>query len=225
MLLPYRDDNPTLRTAVVTILFILVNTAVFLLQITDARGFDRVALEYGLIPAEITSGGNLPGSALVPPVATLFSNMFCHGGVSHLLFNMLFLWIFGNNVEDRMSRGGFLVFYVLMGVFSALAFVYTYPRLETPLIGASGAISGVLGAYLFLFPFARIHVWMIIFVFRVPALLFLPFWFVMQLSGLAGQNAGNADNVAWISHIAGFVAGILLHRLFITRRPAAGGTA
>jgi membrane associated rhomboid family serine protease len=136
--------------------------------------------------------------------------MFCHGGVSHLGFNMLFLWIFGNNVEDRMTRGRYLFFYLIAGIVAALAFAAQSPGEDVPLVGASGAVSGVLGAYLFMFPLARIHVWMLFFTLRMRAFLFLPIWFFLQLSGLFGGS----DGIAWISHIAGFIAGALLFKLF-----------
>ncbi|HDP79688.1 MAG TPA: rhomboid family intramembrane serine protease [Spirochaetes bacterium] len=217
MFIPYRDDNPTRRAAVVTVLLIVLNVAAFLYQAGNARGFSWITYQYGLIPAELVSGRNLAESTLVSPYITLFSYMFCHGGISHLLFNMLFLWIFGNNVEDRMSRTGFLVFYLLTGVISALAFVYIDPGLKTPLVGASGAVSAVLGAYLFMFPMARIYVWMLFFVIPMPALIFLPIWFLMQVSGLMGQGG---DNVAWISHVAGFLAGIVLFDFFTGKKTA-----
>jgi membrane associated rhomboid family serine protease len=136
-----------------------------------------------------------------------------------LLFNMLFLWIFGNNVEDRMGRPGYALFYAVTGVISALAFVAYTPSIDTPLVGASGAVSGILGAYLFLFPTARVYVWVILFVLRMPALVFLPIWFLLQIFGFMNDTAAGTGNVAWISHIAGFLAGVLLFKFFAGRRP------
>lgn len=218
MFLPYRDDNPTRRFAWMTLLLILANGAAFFYQVFGAGEFDDITGQFGLIPAELASGRNLPNSVYVSPFVTQVTYMFCHGGVSHLGFNMLFLWIFGNNVEDRLGRLNFLFFYLVIGILSGLAFVIASPGLETPLVGASGAISGILGAYLIMFPFARIYVWMIFFVVRMPALVFLPIWFVMQISGLMGSAAGAGGGVAWISHIAGFVAGMLLFKLFERNR-------
>ncbi len=217
MLFPYKDDNPTRRFALVTFLIILANTAMFLYQVFGGTGFTETTYQLGLIPAEISGGANLPDSLRVSPYVTLFSYMFCHGNIPHLVFNMLFLWIFGNNVEDSMSRAGYLAFYLLMGMISAFAFVALSPGLKTPLVGASGAISGILGAYLFMFPWARVHVLIFIFVVRMPAVLFLPIWFLLQVSGFMNAASGDGSNVAWISHIAGFIAGAILYRVF-TRR-------
>lgn len=213
MFIPFKDDNPTRRFAIVTFLLIIANVLVFLYQIFGAEGFEATTLSLGLVPNTLFTGGGTVEPARFVPRAALVTYMFSHGSIPHLAFNMLFLWIFGNNVEDRMSRPGYLAFYVIVGIISALAFVLGAPSSEAPLVGASGAISGVLGAYLFMFPMARVHVWMIFFTMRMPALLFLPVWFALQIFGLLGSATGGS-NVAWISHIAGFVAGALLFRPF-----------
>ncbi len=216
MLIPYRDENPTERFALVTLIIILANVAMFCYQVLGPHGFARTTMMYGFIPLELSTGQNVPVSHFLSPFLTLLSYMFCHGSVTHLGFNMLFLWIFGNNVEDRMTRGGFLVFYLLAGVIAALAFAGMAPLSKIPLVGASGAISAVLGAYLFMFPFARVYVWMIFFTMRLPAMIYLPVWFVMQILGLL-QGSTGGSNVAWISHIAGFAAGVILFKLFVKR--------
>ncbi|TAL36610.1 MAG: rhomboid family intramembrane serine protease [Spirochaetes bacterium] len=216
MLIPYRDENPTERFALVTFMLILANVAMFAYQVLGPAGFARITAEYGFVPLELSSGKNLPASQFVNPFLTLISYMFCHGSIPHLGFNMLFLWIFGNNVEDRMTRGGFLVFYLLTGVIAALAFAGMAPQSKVPLVGASGAISAILGAYLFMFPFARVYVWMLFFTMRLPAMLYLPVWFLMQILGFIGGSAGGS-NVAWVSHIGGFAAGVILFKLFVKR--------
>jgi membrane associated rhomboid family serine protease len=219
MFLPYRDENPTRRFAAVTFLLIAANVLFFIYQVTGPAGPAESASQYGLIPSELSGGRNLPDSGWISPYLSLLTYMFCHGSVSHLLFNMLFLWIFGNNVEDRMGRPGYALFYAVTGVISALAFVAYKPSIDTPLVGASGAVSGILGAYLFLFPTARVYVWMVLFVLRMPALVFLPLWFLLQIFGFMNDTSTETGNVAWISHIAGFLAGVLLFKFFAGRRP------
>ena len=210
MLFPYKDINPTRRFAVVTFLIICANVAIFIYQNFSGIGFEYSTRQMALIPVEIFRG-NLPDSQMISPFLSVFAYMFLHGSPGHLVFNMLFLWIFGNNIEDRMSRPGFLAFYTITGVISGLAFVGYYPSSDVSLVGASGAISAVLGAYLFLFPFARLHALFFIFPVRMPAIIFIVFWFFSQISGLMGGGG----NVAWISHIAGFIAGIALFRFFL----------
>ncbi|HOO71332.1 MAG TPA: rhomboid family intramembrane serine protease [Spirochaetota bacterium] len=213
MLLPYKDVNPTRHFPFMTIILILANIAVFLYQVFGPYGFDVISRQFALIPYELHKG-NLPDSTWIPPFLSLGTYMFLHAGPGHLAFNMLFLWIFGNNIEDRMSPFSFLVFYLLTGVISALAFEAIFPGSDVNLVGASGAISAVLGAYLFLFPRAQVHALLFIFPVRMSALVFLIIWFIMQISGFLGQEG----SVAWISHITGFVSGIILHRFFLKRR-------
>lgn len=207
MFIPYKDENPTARFAVVSFLLVIANCAAFVFQVFGPGGFEAVTSRFAFSPAFLGGSAEAPGAVAL---YTLVSYMFCHGGVSHLGFNMLFLWIFGNNVEDRMTRGRYLVFYLITGIVAALAFAAQSPGEDVPLVGASGAVSGVLGAYLFMFPLARIHVWMLFFTLRMRAFMFLPIWFFLQLSGLLGGS----DGIAWISHIAGFIAGASLFKLF-----------
>lgn len=215
MLLPYKDINPTRRTPVITILLIITNIAVFVYQLFGPYGFENISTQFALIPYELHHG-NMPDSTWVSPYLNLVTYMFLHAGIGHLLFNMLFLWIFGNNIEDVMTRRGFLFFYLLTGAVSGLAFEVLFPGSQAHLVGASGAISAILGVYLVLFPFARLHVLVFIFPVRMPAVIFLVIWFFMQISGLLG---GKGD-VAWISHVSGFIAGIVLYRFFRVSRPA-----
>ncbi len=217
MFIPYKDENPTRNVPVITLMLILANAVVFYFQVFGQPGFERSVVEYGLIPCEVIGGQNLPDSSKVHPYAGFFSYMFMHGNFFHIFFNMLYLWIFGNNVEDRMSRSGFLVFYLLIGFLSGLIFTLAEPSLCQPLVGASGAVSGILGAYLFLFPFARIRVWMLFFILRLPAIVFLPIWFLLQVFNLFSRTTGDAGGVAWVAHVAGFIAGGIFFALFKKR--------
>ncbi len=214
MFIPYKDENPTRHLPVVTWALIIANAVVFYFQVFGQLGFEQSIVEYGLIPCEAINGRNLSDSAKVHPYIGFFSYMFMHGNFFHIFFNMLYLWIFGNNVEDRMSRSGFLVFYLLIGFLSGLLFTLAEPGLCQPLVGASGAVSGILGAYLFLFPFARIRVWMLFFVLRLPAIVFLPIWFLLQVFNMFARGTGDAGGVAWVAHVAGFIAGGLFFALF-----------
>lgn len=212
MLFPYKDANPVSRFPIITILLISANIVIFFGSFFTDWGYLQATRELAMIPAELLEG-NLPDSRVIHPWISPLTSLFAHGGLSHLLFNMLFLWIFGNNVEDSMSRSGYLVFYLLTGIAAALAFAIMNNGSALSLIGASGAISGVLGAYLFLFPFARVHALLFIFPVRLPAFIYIALWFITQISGLMGGGG----NIAWISHITGFAAGIILHRFFIRR--------
>jgi membrane associated rhomboid family serine protease len=217
---PLKDDNPTSTFPVVTVGLILANCLVFYHQLTlSLPAGQRFVFEWGAIPYQIIHGEILSGRGLVPPFVTLFSSMFLHGGFMHLIGNMLYLWIFGNNIEDTLGHFRFLTFYLLAGLSAALIQVLSDPQSTTPMIGASGAVAGVLGAYLLLFPQARILTLMFIFFFirmiRVPALIVLGFWFLMQLLGV---TSGAETGVAFFAHIGGFVAGLVMIKVFQPRR-------
>jgi membrane associated rhomboid family serine protease len=217
--IPLRDANPTRRTPVVTLALIAACFVIFAYELgrlgsggTDA--LDAFATEWGIVPAELTaawaSGTNLGGEGL-----TLISSQFLHGGWLHLLGNMLFLWIFGNNVEDRLGRIRFLVFYLVGGTVAGLTQVAIDPDSAIPTIGASGAIAATLGAYLVLFPRARITSLVFLGFFYqlidVPAVIVLVFWFLLQLiDGIASLGVTDASGgVAFFAHIGGFVFGAL----------------
>ena len=212
-MIPLRDVIPSRSTPVVTTAIIVVNVMVFLLQLSlgEAEG-DAFIRTYGLVPA----------SFAWPNVVT---SMFLHGGLMHAGGNMLYLWIFGDNVEDRMGHGRFLVFYVLCGAVAALAQTVAVPDSIVPMVGASGAIAGVMGAYFVMYPKSRIVTLIPIFVFiqlvEVPAVVFLGLWFLLQfLSGLGstmGPEAGISGGIAFWAHVAGFVAGVV--GVFAFRRP------
>jgi membrane associated rhomboid family serine protease len=201
--IPLRDIIPSRTTPVVTIGLIVLNIIVFLYELSLGRGVDAFMLYYGLVPAAFSW-------------MNVFTSMFLHGGFLHVAGNMLYLWIFGDNVEDRMGHGRFLVFYLLCGVAAALAQTITSPDSVVPMVGASGAIAGVMGAYFVLYPRSRIVTLIPLFFFfqviEVPAIFFLGIWFLMQfVSGVGsiGTAIGrNTGGVAFWAHVAGFVAGI-----------------
>jgi membrane associated rhomboid family serine protease len=214
--IPLYDDNPTVRTPVVTIALIAACVMVFLWQLgLDPREEAAAAYALGLVPAVLFGVADLPPElALVPAWTTILTSMFLHGGLLHLAGNMLFLWIFGNNVEDTLGRVRFLLFYVLCGVAAAMAQALSNPASEIPMVGASGAIGGVLGAYLVLHPRANVRVlfWFLIFVrlINVPAMVLIGLWFVMQVMGGLATPASPTGGVAFWAHVGGFLAGIVL---------------
>ncbi|MBA3563724.1 MAG: rhomboid family intramembrane serine protease [Gammaproteobacteria bacterium] len=222
-MIPLRDDNPSTIKPYITYAVLGLCVLVFLWQLSLGSGPDAQAAVYafGVIPAVLLGPLDLPaGVAVVPPVATVFTSMFMHGGLLHLGGNMLYLWIFADNVEDTMGHGRFLVFYLLCGVAAVLAQALPDPSSQVPMIGASGAISGVLGAYLLLFPHARVLVGLplgfYLHTMRLRAVIVLGIWFLFQLLSSAGDT-GEAG-VAFRAHIGGFVAGVLLIPLFAPGR-------
>jgi len=214
-MIPLKDENPGTTIPVVTIGLIAANVIVYLYTLSlPERALERFIMGYGLVPAELL--GNAPGiHAAIPGALTLATSMFMHGGLLHLLGNMLYLWIFGNNIEDLLGRFRFLIFYLACGVFAALAHVILNPNSTLPMVGASGAIAGVLGAYLITFPRARVLVLVFIVFFitttRIPAFWVLGFWFVMQLMYVS-SDVGSGANIAYMAHIGGFLVGMLLIR-------------
>ena len=195
-----------------TVSLIAVNTLVFLFQAATPHGLELAALRFGAVPYAITHFRSLPEAAAFPPLLTLLTSMFLHGSLFHLLGNMLYLWIFGNNIEDRLGPVRFALFYLVCGVVASLTHVLFQPGSGVPMIGASGAIAGVLGAYWIVFPRARVKtlIFLIFYidVVPIPAGIVLGIWFVLQL-----LNVGLGGGVAWFAHIGGFLSGILLIRL------------
>jgi membrane associated rhomboid family serine protease len=221
--IPLRDDNPSSIAPIVTIVLVVACVLMFLWELSfGASGGERIIYALGVVPAVLLGHGQLPAElTLVPAWATVFTSMFMHGGWMHLIGNMLYLWIFGDNVEDSMGHGRFVVFYLLCGVAAVYAQALPDPQSTVPMVGASGAISGVLGAYLLLYPHARVLV-VIPFGFylhpmRIPAGLVLALWFGLQLLSNAMAQAGQGG-VAFRAHIGGFVAGMLLIPIFKQRR-------
>jgi rhomboid family protein len=238
--IPLKDDIPTRRTPIVTIVLIAINVVVYFLfeqGLWDlgATGNERV-IEYGAIPLEITEPGTECveaaggtqiqcgtgdfGSGQAPVWLTLFSSMFLHGSLFHLGGNMLFLWIFGNNIEDSMNRLLFVAFYLLGGLAALGLQVVSDPDSAIPTVGASGAIAGVLGAYARLYPRARVvtlvFIIIIITVITLPAVLVLGVWFLLQLLPAFNDPTDAGGGVAYFAHVGGFVFGLLAIKLFAT---------
>lgn len=212
-MIPLRDVIPSRSAPYITISLIVVNVLVFLYQFSlGTRSGQAFVVEYGLIPANFAW-------------ANVLTSMFLHGGILHVGGNMLYLWIFGDNVEDRMGHGRFLIFYLLCGVAAALAQAFTVPDSTVPMVGASGAIAGVMGAYFVLYPRSRIVTLVPIFFFiqliEVPAIFFLGIWFLLQfLSGVGSLAAARGEvvgGIAFWAHVAGFAFGAAM--VFIFRRP------
>ena len=216
---PISDDNPSHIRPYVTWAFIAICVLVFFWQASLGQEAGQAAVyRLGMIPARLFGVRDLsPDLATVPPWATVFTSMFMHGGWMHLGGNMLFLWIFGDNIEDSMGHVRFFVFYLLCGVAAALTQGVLHTASEIPMVGASGAISGVLGAYLLLHPHATVRVLLffgiIFWIAHVPALLVLGFWFVGQLVS-AAMAPLNEPGVAFWAHVGGFVAGMALVPFF-----------
>lgn len=221
---PLRDDNPTEITPVVTWALIAINTAVFLYQVSLApRDSQLFAYQFGAIPAVVTGARSLPVQMqTVPPLMSILTSMFLHGGWMHLVGNMWFLWVFGNNIEDAMGHLRFLAFYVICGILASVGHIVSNPASSIPSIGASGAIAGALGAYIMLYPRAR--VWTLVFLgffirlLYVPAGVILGFWILIQFINGSMMTANpNMGGVAFWAHIGGFIAGVLLVGLFKKR--------
>jgi membrane associated rhomboid family serine protease len=210
-ILPLKDYNDLkrIRFQYVTVALIAVCVAVFLWQLSLGAHQGRAALQFGAIPSVLFGSRNLaPELVVIPSFLSLFTSIFLHGGWMHLLFNMLFLWVFGDNVEDSMGHGRFLVFFLLCGALASFAHASFEAGSSSPLIGASGAISAVLGAYLVLHPKARLLVlFMNIIPLRLPAFVVLVGWIGMQFFSL---SSGAESNTAWWAHIGGFAAGMIL---------------
>ncbi|MGH7567737.1 MAG: rhomboid family intramembrane serine protease [Gemmatimonadales bacterium] len=240
---PYKDENPTVLTPVVTIGIIALNVLAwgFVQGFGTPEALIDSVCRLGVIPTELL--GRVPPGAVVrlgpdaqcvvggPAYATVFTSMFMHGGWMHLIGNMVFLWVFGNNIEDAMGHGRFIVFYLLCGVAAVAVQVAIDPSSAVPMVGASGAISGVLGGYLLLYPRVRVHTLLFLGFYvttvALPAYVMLGYWILLQFLGglpaLAGLESGG---VAFWAHIGGFAAGLFLIRLFakpeyLARRPKA----
>jgi membrane associated rhomboid family serine protease len=215
-MIPLKDDNPTRTFPFMNYALIVACVLVFFWEASLGTHAQKAILGYGFIPDVLLGNARLPpGVATVPAWMTVFTSMFLHGGWMHLIGNMLYLWIFADNVEDRFGHGRFVVFYLLCGVAAALAQALPDPESKIPMVGASGAISGVLGAYLLMFPRARVLVAIpvgILALVRLPAVLVLGLWFAMQL--LSEMFSPPGAGVAFRAHIGGFVAGMVLLPVF-----------
>ena len=218
---PLKDDIPSRHFPVVNLCLIFVNILCFVYQLSLGQEQEGFILAHGFVPVRfaVAQAGNAISPASYLPV---FSAMFLHASLFHIFSNLWMLWIFGDNVEDRMGHGRYLLFYLLCGVAAALAQFWANPLARAPMIGASGAISGVLGAYFLLYPRARIltfiPVFILFYLVEIPAYFFIGFWFVMQfLQGAAQQVVAGRlveGGVAWWAHVGGFVAGVVLLYFF-----------
>jgi membrane associated rhomboid family serine protease len=216
-MIPLRDLNPRRRFPLVTLVLILLNVVVFVyeLLLPSENALNAMMFRWGLVPTRLMQGGALA-------IVTIFTSMFMHSGFMHIIGNMLYLWIFGDNIESALGSFRFTLFYLLCGVGAALGQVLMDPASEVPMIGASGAISGVMGAYLVLYPRVQVETLLFLGYFvrlvRIPAIVVLGMWIVTQLlSGLASLGTSASGGVAVFAHIGGFVAGLVLVLLF--RRP------
>jgi membrane associated rhomboid family serine protease len=217
-MIPLKDENPGQTFPLVTMAIITVNVAAYMHQLfLPSHEQASLVLTFGLVPGKLL--GQAPEIEMgFPAVATLITSQFLHGGLFHLLGNMLYLWIFGNNIEDVLGKFRFIMFYLLCGILAALAHIILHPYSTIPMVGASGAIAGVLGAYLITFPKARVVVLVFIFFFvttmRISAFWVLGFWFFIQLLYASTSVTGAGTNVAYFAHIGGFLAGLWLVRKF-----------
>lgn len=220
-MIPYKDDNPTETFPFITIGIIFLNIIIFILEIFSDANLLEVTYSYGAIPQYILK---LKSEQPIHPIFTIYTSMFMHGGLFHLGGNMLYLWIFGNNIEDRLGHLRFVFFYLLCGTVASYAHAFTNPDSTIPMVGASGAVSGILGAYLLLYPHAYVHTLIFLGFFittvKIPALIVIGFWAIIQfINGLI--TAGVRDvtgGVAWFAHIGGFLTGLITIKLWIPRR-------
>ena len=210
MLIPYKDDNPRRLVPYVTYCIIGINALIFVLQfnlgISDPSAEKAFIYRFGFIPADFS-------------LITIFTSMFLHGGISHIMGNMWFLWVFGDNVEGVLGHLKYAIFYLMCGLAATISQLLINPNSTIPMVGASGAIAGVLGMYMIRFPHARVHVFAFIIIFfttfRVPAMFVLGFWFFNQLTnGFGSLGFDTTGGVAWFAHIGGFIAGVMLNQAF-----------
>lgn len=222
-MIPLKDDNPTKSFPIITILIIALNIFVFFYMLTLEEAAKRNLVNlYGATPYELVHRIGLKGGIYVPTAITIITSMFLHGGFFHLASNMLYLWIFGNNIEDSMGHLRFIFFYIICGALAVFAHTVLNHKSMLPMIGASGAISGVLGGYLILFPRAKVLTLLplgfYIQIVKIPALFVLGFWIVVQIVNGAFTIGSNDGGVAWFAHIGGFTVGILLIGFFKRKR-------
>ncbi|PIP11728.1 MAG: rhomboid family intramembrane serine protease, partial [bacterium (Candidatus Stahlbacteria) CG08_land_8_20_14_0_20_40_26] len=220
-MIPLRDNIPAKKFPFVTYLLILINVALFIYELTLGKSANIFVSRYGCIPYEITRAKDIEPYIGIPVYFTLLSSMFLHGSWWHLVGNMLFLFIFGDNVEDWWGHRRYILMYILFGLIAASLQILVSSNSRVPFIGASGAIAGVMGSYFFLYPHAKVNVILIFFFFIrivwIPAFLFLGFWILLQI--LYGfLTPPSASNIAFFAHIGGFFGGLLLTRQVVKRR-------
>lgn len=215
-MIPIRDEIKTHRTPIVNYALVVINVLVFLWMFLNSGNLESIYYEYALIPSNFLNGIDLGD------VKDVFTSMFMHGGWMHLIGNMLYLWIFGDNIEDRLGHIGYLIFYLAGGIAAALLQTLISPSSQIPMVGASGAIAGVLGAYLVMYPNSRVYTFIPIgFYARVrlmPAVVVLGMWFILQLiSGVGSLGALDQGGTAYFAHIGGFIFGLIVGWMFKRR--------
>jgi len=218
--IPLKDLNKSRTAPVVTSFIIALCVVVFIFELASGRDIVYLFHAFGVIPYEIISGVDIPPPDPLTLYGTLISHQYLHGGFLHIIGNMLFLWIFGDNVEDYFGKIKFYIFYTFCGVVAALIQVFAFPDSVAPLIGASGAISGVLGAYFILYPGAKIVTLVFLGFFVdlivVPAYIWILFWFFVQFLSLISTASTSGGGVAWFAHIGGFVVGALIAKMLVS---------
>ncbi|OYD16812.1 hypothetical protein CH333_02550 [candidate division WOR-3 bacterium JGI_Cruoil_03_44_89] len=220
-MIPLRDNIPSKRFPFVTYFFIFINVALFIYELTLGKFTNIFVGKYGCIPYEITRARDIEPFIGIPVYFTLLSSMFLHGSWLHLIGNMLFLFIFGDNVEDWWGHRRYLLMYILFGLIAAVLQILVSPNSRVPFIGASGAIAGIMGSYFFLYPHAKVNVILIFFflvrIVWIPAFLFLGFWILLQI--LFGfLTPPSSSNIAFFAHIGGFFAGLFLTRWKVRKK-------
>jgi membrane associated rhomboid family serine protease len=230
---PIRDDQPRFSTPFINYFIIALNIAVYLFlelpaQAQGRRAFDVLILQFGLVPHDLTRAiAGVPQFPLGANILTILTSMFLHGDLFHILGNLWFLWIFGDNIEDHVGHFPYLIFYLVCGVAAALTDIALTPTSNVPTIGASGAIAGVMGAYILLYPRARVQTLVVLIVFFtfwwLPAWVFLGYWFLIQFIATtvtAGGAHHQTGGIAFAAHVGGFVTGLILIKLFPRRKAA-----
>ena len=227
-MIPIRDRNPSGTFPYVTIGIIIVNILIFLYELSLGSGLGEFIMKFGVVPLKVSYYSQVPDLTFINTFFPFISSMFLHGGFVHLIGNMWFLWIFGDNIEDKLGHFRFIAFYLLCGIIASSVHVFFNIQSKAPCIGASGAIAGVLGAYMITFPRARVVTIVPMFVFiqvmELPAIVVLGFWFVIQFfNGAATITASTSGaGVAWWAHIGGFAAGVIIlyiMRIFFAKNP------
>ncbi len=227
-MIPIRDRNPSGTFPYVTIGIIIVNILIFLYELSLGSGLGEFIMKFGVVPLKVSYYSQVPDLTFINTFFPFISSMFLHGGFVHLIGNMWFLWIFGDNIEDKLGHFKFIAFYFLCGIIASSVHVFFNSQSNVPCVGASGAIAGVLGAYMVTFPRARVVTIVPLFVFiqvmELPAIVVLGFWFVIQFfNGAASITASTSGaGVAWWAHIGGFAAGVIILyiiRIFSVRKP------
>lgn len=216
-MIPFKDDNRKRAFPFVTLGLVAANALVFarLLFLPEAQ-LRHTVLRLAVVPYEFTHLSALDSSRILAALATLFTAMFVHAGWLHLLGNLLYLWVFGDDVEDMLGHGRFALFYLTCGLIASGTQIAAQPQSRAPIVGASGAIAGILGAYIVLFPTSRVHTFVFVRIVALPALIVLGFWLLIQL---ISAGPGGGPGVAWFAHLGGFLAGLLLVAPFRMRRP------